>query len=407
MRSSPWPWRYRGHGQSNLCAAELRERIEFLTFRAMNTPIVSPFSRRRFLASSALGSLALATGLQGQAADLLGGKRKLGVALVGLGGYSRGQLGPALRETALCELRGVVTGDPEGKGRSWAREYGFSERSVYSYDTMDQIVDDPNIDIVYSVTPPGLHLRDVLVGAAAGKHVICEKPMAVSVAECDEMIAACDAAGVRLAMGYRLHYHPYHQRVKAIAADGLWGGAPAMTGGFAYRMGGQRSWRFDKALGGGGQLMNVGIYVIQSALMAKGEAMPIAVSAYEEPKSRPELFNEVEDTIRFQFDWADGSRLEGVSSGDFGQNDFVAKGTDKSVTIGPAYSYGGLRMSEDGTPVEPLDGFNQQAAQMDAFAADILGGQPSVVPAAMGRRDIVLTSAIYKSAATGRPVKIG
>jgi len=372
----------------------------------MNIPTFSPFSRRRFLTTSAVGTLAIATGLRGATADLLGGKRKLGVALVGLGGYSRGQLGPALRETALCELRGVVTGDPASKGQRWARDYGFSTKSVYSYDTMDQIIDDPNIDIVYSVTPPGLHLRDVLAGAAAGKHVICEKPMAVSVAECDEMIAACDAAGVRLAMGYRLPYHPYHERVIEIAADGLWGTPPAMSGGFAYRMGGQRSWRFDKALSGGGQLMNVGVYVIQSALMAKGGVMPTTVTAYEEPKSRPELFNEVEDTMRFQFEWADGSRLAGVSSGDFGQNDFVAQGIAKAINISPAYSYDGLRISEDGEPLAPLDGFNQQAAQMDAFAADILRGEPSIVPGAMGRRDIVLTSAIYESAATGQPVKV-
>ncbi len=372
----------------------------------MTTPVDLSLSRRRFLAASSVGAVSLATGLRTRAADLLGGRRKLGVALIGLGGYSRGQLGPALRETKLCELRGVVTGDPAGKGMQWAADYGFSAKSVYSYDTMHRIADDPNIDIVYSVTPPGLHKRDVLAGAKAGKHVICEKPMAVSVDECDEMIAACDAAGVRLSMGYRLHFHPYHQRVKEIAVDDAWGSAPTMTGGFAYRMGNRRTWRFDKALGGGGQLMNVGIYVIQSALMAKGEVMPKTVTAYEEPKNRPELFNEVEDTIRWQFEWADGSRLDGVSSGDFGQNDFVAKGSDKEVNIGPAYSYDGLRMSEDGAAKSPMDGFNQQAHQMDGFAADLLRGTPSVVPAAMGRRDIVLTSAIYESAATGKPVTV-
>ncbi len=147
----------------------------------------------------------------------------------------------------------------------------------------------------------------------------------------------------------------------------------------------------DKALGGGGQLMNVGIYVIQSALVAKGEMMPATVTAHEEPKSRPELFNEVEDTIRFQFDWKDGSRLEGVSSGDFGQNDFIANGPYKKIEIGPAYSYGGLRMSEDGEDWTLLNRFNQRAHQMDGFAAAILKDEPSSVPAAMDRRDIVLT----------------
>ena len=127
-------------------------------------------TRRRFLGQSLVGAvgigLALSSGVRAQ--DILNGRRKLGVALVGLGGYSGGQLGPALRQTRWCELRGVVTGDPKGKGRRWAQDYGFSESSIYDYDTMHRMADDKEIDIVYVVTPPGLHLRDVLVAAAAG-----------------------------------------------------------------------------------------------------------------------------------------------------------------------------------------------------------------------------------------------
>ncbi|MCC5024070.1 MAG: Gfo/Idh/MocA family oxidoreductase [Candidatus Synoicihabitans palmerolidicus] len=146
-----------------------------------------------------------------------------------------------MKITQLCELKGVVTGDPHGKGRRWAREYGFERSSIYSYDTMHRLAEDDTIDIVYSVTPPGLHERDVLAGA--GKHVICEKSMAVSVEECDRMMAACEAAKVWLGMGYRLHYHPYHQEVKELAAQRAWGGPVAMSGGFGYRMGSKRVWR--------------------------------------------------------------------------------------------------------------------------------------------------------------------
>ena len=134
--------------------------------------------------------------------------------------------------------------------------------------------------------------------------------------------------------------------------------------------------------------------------------MPTTITAHEDPKNRPELFNEVEDTMRFQLDWADGSRLEGVSSGDFGQNDFIATALDRKIEIGPAFSYGGLRMTEDGRAFEPLNRFNQQAHQMDGFAAAILQDEPSTVPAAMGRRDIVITSAIYESAASGKPMNL-
>jgi glucose-fructose oxidoreductase len=332
-------------------------------------------------------------------------RRKLGVALIGLGGYSTGQLGPALRVTQFCELRGVVTGDA-AKGRRWARDYGFPESSVYSYDTMDRIADNPDIDIVYSVTPPGLHKRDVLTGAAAGKHVICEKPMAVSVAECEEMIAACEQAGVRLGMGYRLHYHPFHQQVKDFAANNGWGGPVQMDGGFAYRMGGGSGWRLNKALAGGGQLLNVGIYVIQSACMAAGEELPVAISASEPPKKRPELFNEVEETINFTMEFANGSVCDGVSSGDFGANHFQALAPRHSLRIAPAFSYDGLRLRLDGEPVEPVDGFFQQAAQMDAFAADVINGTPSIVPGEMGLRDMRIIEAIYEASATGKKVML-
>lgn len=332
-------------------------------------------------------------------------RRKLGVALIGLGGYSTGQLGPALRETKFCELRGVVTGDA-AKGRRWARDYGFPESSVYHYDTMAAIADNPEIDIVYSVTPPGLHLRDVLAGAVAGKHVICEKPMAVSVEECDQMIAACEAAGVQLSLGYRLHFHPYHQQVKTFAAEQAWGGPIKMSGGFGYRMGSAWEWRVDKALAGGGQLMNTGIYVIQSALMAKGEMMPVAVTAHEPPKTRPEYFNEVEETINFTLEWADGSRLEGTSSGVQGSNDFEAVAPDHRVRMAPAYSYDRLRMELDREPQPPLDGFFQQAAQMDAFAASLLNGQQTILPGAMGRRDMQIITAIYEASRTGKRVTL-
>ena len=366
-------------------------------------------TRRQFIGRTLVGAagfgLGLTSGLRAQ--DILSGRRKLGVALVGLGGYSTGQLGPALRETKLCELRGVVTGDPMGKGRRWAQDYGFSADNVYDYDTMARIADNPDIDIVYSVTPPGLHRRDVLTAAAAGKHVICEKPMAVTVTECDDMIAACREAGVRLSMGYRLPFHPYHQRVIQHGAEASWGAPVTMSGGFGYRMGSAWEWRVDKALAGGGQLPNTGIYVIQSALMAKGGVMPVRVTASEPPKTRPDYFSEVEETINWTFEWADGSKLNGTSSGVEGSNFFEARGTDHRARLQPAFSYDRLRMTYDGEAMAPLDGFNQQAHQMDAFAAVVLDGGEDVVPGEMGRRDMVLIDAIYRASASGEAVELG
>jgi hypothetical protein len=86
---------------------------------------------------------------------------KLGVALCGLGNYARGQLAPALKLTQNCELRGVVTGSPE-KGGAWAKEYGFPQKNIYHYDTMARLAENPDIDIVYVVTPNALHAQHVI-----------------------------------------------------------------------------------------------------------------------------------------------------------------------------------------------------------------------------------------------------
>jgi glucose-fructose oxidoreductase len=161
----------------------------------MKTPRLP--SRRSFLEKVSVGaaSVALAPHVSAQSGNE---PRKLGVALVGLGGYSTGQLAPALRQTKNCRLAGVVTGSRE-KGLTWAREFGFPETSVYSYDTMSRIADNKDIDIIYIVTPNALHPQHTIAAAWTGKNVICEKPMANSVADCDAMLRACRVAGGRVA----------------------------------------------------------------------------------------------------------------------------------------------------------------------------------------------------------------
>src|SRR5882762_11497745 len=168
--------------------------------------LITDISRRDFLRGLGTAGLVAGFGLRPQ--HVFRENRKLGVALLGLGRYSTGQLGPALRETKLCYLAGVVTGHPE-KGEKWAADYNLNKKNIYSYETFDRIADNKDIDIVYVVTPPALHPEFTIRAAKAGKHVISEKPMATSVADCDAMIAACQTAKVKLSIGYRLHFDPY------------------------------------------------------------------------------------------------------------------------------------------------------------------------------------------------------
>src|SRR5258706_5398263 len=225
-------------------------------------------SRRDFLRRVSLATAGLAAGIHFRPVKTLARPegRRLGVALLGLGRYASGQLGPALLETKKCYLAGVVTGHPE-KAEKWAATYSLKKQNLYNYENMEQIADNPEIDIVYVVTPPALHPEFVIRAAKAGKHVISEKPMATSVADCDRMIAACKAAKVKLAIGYRLHYDLYHREMMRLAREQDFGPFMKMTGdrGFVF---GPRAWRIDKKLGGGGPMMDLGIYIVHGACMA-------------------------------------------------------------------------------------------------------------------------------------------
>jgi len=351
--------------------------------------------RRRFL-----GQLPAAGALLAAPASLLANpmdNKKLGVALVGLGGYATGQLGPALKMTEHCRLAGVVTGSRD-KGLSWARDYGFPESNVYGYDAMAQLAGNRDIDIVYVVTPPGLHAQHSIAAAKARKHVICEKPMAVDVAECDAILAACKEAGVRLSVGYRLHFDPLHEEVRRMARTKESGAFTKMSGGFAYTMG-RKTWRAEKKLAGGGPLMDLGIYVVQEACMA-ANATPVAVTARERPKKRPDFFVDVEESIEWTMEFADGARCEGFTSYDEGRNDFRAEAKDGWIELKPAFNYGGNRGATHRGPIE-YAAVNQQAAQMDDFALCVKEARPTRVPGELGRRDLAIVEAIYASAAAG------
>lgn len=367
-----------------------------------------PSSRRDFLARFAAGSAALLAGASSVSCSPAEppppppGVRKLGIALVGLGHYSTDLLAPALRETRLCRLAGIVTGSP-AKAERWMRLYGIPKANVYDYATMDRIADNPEIDIIYVVTPHGLHAEHTIRAARAGKHVICEKPMALNVADCDAMIRACREAKVKLQIGYRLHYHAGHQELMRIARDRDLGLPLTMEGAHGFRAG-SKAWRMTQKLAGGGPLMDVGVYVVQAACCLAGAA-PIAVTAKEDPKTRPEIFDECEETLRWTMEFADGSSGRFMTTFNDGANSFQGSGPNGRIELSPAFSYRGVRGRTHRGALD-IPNINQQAAQMDAFAANILEDTPVIVPGEMGRRDMQIITAIYEAARTGRRIEV-
>ena len=365
-------------------------------------------SRRKFLRNLSLGTAAAATGLglaeYARSQPMSGNPpKKLGIALLGLGRYATGELGPALRQTRLCRLTGVVSGHPE-KAAHWAEQFNLPPKNLYNYDNFDSIANNPDIDIVYVVTPPALHPEFVIRAAKAGKHVISEKPMATSVADCQAMIDACKKAGVKFSIGYRMHFDPYAKELMRLQRDGDFGTFTKMTGDFSFVMG-RHEWRIEKKLGGGGPMMDLGIYIVQGACMATGQT-PVAVTAHEEPKQRPDFFKEVEETIDFHLEFPDGAVCDAVTS--FNQSDSGFRCEGPKGWIDFQNSAFGYQVGDVVTSRGPLDYPRpyQQALQMDDFADCIMNNRQTRVPGEMGLRDMKIVTAVYEAAATGKRVMV-
>ena len=328
---------------------------------------------------------------------------KLGIALVGLGNYSSGQLAPALQETENCYLAGIVTGTPS-KAEDWKSRYNIPEKNVYNYENFDQISQNPDIDIIYVVLPNGMHAEYTIRAAKAGKHVICEKPMATSVEDCQRMIEACNQNNVKLSIGYRLHFEPHHQRVMELGKQQVFGPVQKMGGAHSFVIGDKDAWRLDKELAGGGPLMDLGIYCVQGAIYTVGE-VPVAVTAKFGEVSKPEFFDEVEESISWKMEFPNGAVADCSTSYNNSANFLSGEAKEGWWRLQPAYSYSGI----DGETSEGdmgLPNVNQQARQMDDFAMRIRQNKETPVPGEMGMRDVKILYAIYEAARTGKRVTL-
>lgn len=364
-------------------------------------------SRRAF--GGGIGAVALVAGTagRGQPARSDG---KLGIALVGLGNYSTGELGPALRETQFCRLAGVVTGSPE-KGQKWAHDFDFPERNIFSYDTMAQLKNAPDIDIVYVVTPNALHARHAIAAAQAGKHVISEKPFTISVADAEAVIAACRAANVKLSIGYRLHFSPYHRELMRLAREKDFGDFTLGRGDLAFNWDRNMpgSWRLDKVLCGGGPMMDLGIYLIQAACMTAGGVAPTSVTAQRGPTTRPELFIDIEELMTWTMTFTNGLVCDCTTSATNytrPRNEFRTEAPRGWIELKNAFAYRNITGFTSRGPLNYGPSVRQQVLQMDDFARCVLEDRPSRVPGEMGLRDMKIIAAIYEAARTGERIQL-
>lgn len=337
-------------------------------------------------------------------ADILIRKRKekLGVALVGLGYYSTDLLAPALQLTKHCSLSGIVTGSPE-KAEAWKKQFNISDKNVYNYENFDQIADNDDIDVVYVVLPNSMHAEYTIRAANAGKHVWCEKPMAVTVQECEKMIAAREKNKVKLSIGYRMQHEPNTQQIIKMAKSRPYGMIIKTEAEAGYYDSRSNHWKQKKAMGGGATY-DMGVYSINAARYSTG-LEPIAVHATQSTK-RPEIYTEVDETMVFELDFP--NQIKGFCKTSFGEslNDLKVTCEKGWYGLSPFQSYSGIKgMTSDGKRFNAVVN-NQQAKQMDDDALAIINDTPVLVPGEEGLKDIRVVEAIYRSVREGKKVAI-
>ncbi|TDS20826.1 glucose-fructose oxidoreductase [Maribacter caenipelagi] len=350
----------------------------------------STIATKGILGTTLLGNMPLANAFSIEQKN-----KKLGVALVGLGSYSTYQLAPSLLETEYCYLAGIVTGTKD-KEALWQEKYNIPKKNVYNYDNFDTILNNEDIDVVYVVLPNSMHADFCIRAAKAGKHVICEKPMAVSVEECDDIINACKENNVKLSVGYRMQSDLYTHEVKKYVKEKTFGDVLFVSSDAGYiSKGNPDQWRLDKSLSGGGALMNMGVYAIQTSIYGTGQN-PISVSA-QEFSTRPEYFKDTDETITAQFKFDNGAVAHMMTSHNANGNRLKCHCSKGWFELDPAHSYGPIsgRTSNGNTLEFPFK--KQQALQMDDFSKHILLGTKNVAPGEMGKRDMIIVEAIYKS----------
>lgn len=330
----------------------------------------------------------------------------LRVAILGLGNYAS-RVAEAMQGCTKAKLVGLISGTPE-KITKWSAKYNIPAKNCYNYDNFDQIKSNPDIDAVYVITPNSTHHDFILRTAKAGKHAISEKPMAISVKQGEEMIAACKQAGVKLLVGYRMHFEPKTLEVIRMRKDGEFGKILFFQGLCGFKIGDPKQWRLKPEMAGGGSMMDIGIYAVNGARYMTGEE-PVWVTA-QETKTDPVKFKEgVDETIQFQFGFPSGATASCLSTYNMNNLDkFFLNGEYGYAEMQPSTNYGPIKgHTNQGELTQPTT--VHQAVQMDEFAGIIFHDKQPPVPVDgyEAVKDLKIIAAIYEAAKTGKKVIIG
>jgi predicted dehydrogenase len=334
--------------------------------------------------------------------------KKLGWAIVGLGSLSIHEILPAFAKCEKSRVVAFVSGHPD-KANKLALRYGVNPQNIYNYQNYDSIRDNPAVDVIYIVLPNGMHAEYTVRGLQAGKHVLTEKPMARTPAECQQMIDAARKAARKLMVAYRCRYEPYNREAIRMARSGELGSIKVILADNGFKIGDPAQWRLNKELAGGGSLMDIGIYALQAARYLSGEE-PAELNAVMYSTPGDPRFKEVEETLNFQLRFPSGVLANCTSSYGYAwQSHYRVVGTDAWLEMDPATVYQGLRMKVhrgDVTQEKELPVRDHFALEVDHMSECVMENKEPLTPGEEGLRDLKVMMAIYDAANTGKTVKL-
>lgn len=329
----------------------------------------------------------------------------LRVAIMGLGSYGT-RVAEAMQACTKAKLVGVISGTPS-KITAWQAKYNIPDKNCYNYENFDNIKNNPDIDAVYIITPNSLHKDEAIRVAKAGKHVICEKPMALNAKEGQEMVDACKKANVKLLVGYRMHFEPKTLEIIRMRKAGELGKILFFQGLSGFRIGDPTQWRLKKEMAGGGSLMDIGIYSINGARYMVGEE-PQWVTAQETKTDTVKFKEGVDETILFQLGFPGGAVASCLSTYNMNNLDrFFMDYENGFAELLPATGYGPIKgRTSKGELTQPH--MTHQTVQMDEMSAILLEGKqpPLPVDGEEALKDLKIIDAIYEAVKTGKKVKL-
>ncbi|MFH1651423.1 MAG: Gfo/Idh/MocA family oxidoreductase [Chloroflexota bacterium] len=332
----------------------------------------------------------------------------IGWGIIGIGAHVRQRIVPALKKAADTELVAVCSRSLER-----AREFAREQETPHAYDSLAGLLADPAVDVLYVASPNSLHAEQTIQAAEAGKHVLCEKPMALTVEDCRRMMDACRNAGVKLGVDFQNRYHPAHVEARRLIQAGEVGEITLARAQYCppARQGRVQGWKTDPKVAGAGALMGNGLHAIDLLRFLLDSEVTEVVARRD-----PEAADRVEKMVYVMLKFANGVRGIVVAGGQVprSDNDAVLYGTKAKITcqgtvgmplLGELCVEGeGFNLKMDFPVEDPVSG--NYLRVVEAFNRCVRENTGPDIPGEIGLQMAVITDAVLESSRSGQVVEL-